>query len=131
LLAGTAIAVRAASAQAEIWGAEPDAADDAHRSLATGELQRAVPQPQTLADGLMTGLGRINFEILLRHGVSVETVDERAIADAARFVIQRMKLVVEPSAATVLAAIRKRADEFRGLRIGAIFSGGNTDLAWY
>ncbi len=131
LLAGTAITIRDASPKAEIWGAEPESVDDAFRSLQSGTLQSAVADPETLADGLMTGLGRINFEILRAKGVRVETVSEQAIADAARFVIERMKLVVEPSAATVLAVIRKRADAFRGKRIGAILSGGNTDLAWY
>jgi len=131
LLAGTAIAIRDASPDAEIWGAEPESVDDAYRSLESGTLQSAIPDPETLADGLMTGLGRINFEILREKGVRVETVTEQAIADAARFVIERMKLVVEPSAATVLAVIRKKADDLRGKRIGAIFSGGNTDLAWY
>jgi threonine dehydratase len=131
LLAGTAIVCRDASADAEIWGAEPDAVDDAYRSLESGALQGAVPHPQTVADGLMTGLGRINFEILRANGVRVETVSEASIIDAARFVIERMKLVVEPSAATVLAALRKRGPALRGRRIGAILSGGNTDLSWY
>jgi threonine dehydratase len=131
LLAGTAITIRDASPEAEIWGAEPEAVDDAYRSLQSGTLQCAVADPETLADGLMTGLGRINFEILRAKGVRVETVTEQAIVDAARFVIERMKLVVEPSAATVLAVIRKRAETLRGKRIGAILSGGNTDLSWY
>ena len=105
--------------------------DDAYRSLEQGRLQPAVRDPRTVADGLMTGLGRINFEILRHHGVRVVTVTEQAIIESARFVVERMKLVVEPSAATVLAAIRARADELRGKRIGAILSGGNTDFAWY
>jgi len=131
LLAGTAIAVRGSSAGTEVWGAEPDTVDDAFRSLELGRLQPAVSDPRTVADGLMTGLGRINFEILRKHGVSVVTVTEQAIVESARFVVERMKLVIEPSAATVLAAIRKRADGLRGKRVGAIFSGGNTDFAWY
>ena len=58
------------------------------------------------------------------------TVSEDAIVQAGTFIVQRMKLVVEPSAATVLAAARRRARELRGRRVGAILSGGNTDLAW-
>ena len=53
-----------------------------------------------------------------------------AIVDAARFFLQRMKIVVEPSAATVLAALRAIASELRGKRIGMVLSGGNTDFAW-
>jgi threonine dehydratase len=131
LLAGTAIAVKGQSPATEVWGAEPETVDDAYRSLETGRLQPGVVDPQTLADGLMTGLGRINFELLLHHDVRVVTMTEQAMVEAGRFVLERMKLVIEPSAATVLAAIRERGGDLGGKRIGAIFSGGNTDLAWY
>lgn len=130
LLAGTAIAARDSGAPTEVRGAEPEAADDAYRSLAGGIRQPAVADPQTIADGLLTGLGRPNFEILLARGVRVVTVSDMELIDSGRFVLERMKLVIEPSAATVLAAIRRSADELRGRRIGAILSGGNTDFAW-
>jgi threonine dehydratase len=130
LLAGTSIAVRDVRPDAPVLGAEPRAVDDAFRSLATGVRQPAVVDPRTLADGLLTGLGRINFDILRERGVEVVTVSEEAIVAAARFVLERMKLVVEPSAATVLAALRSRASSLAGKRIGAVFSGGNTDFRW-
>lgn len=130
LLAGTAVAVRSEHPGIAVWGAEPAAVDDAQRSLSSGVRQPAVSEPRTLADGLLTGLGQLNFEVLRELEVEVVTVSEEALVDAARFVLQRMKLLIEPSAATVLAAVRKRAPELRGKRIGAIFSGGNTDLAW-
>jgi len=130
LLSGTAIAVIDQRPATAVWGAEPEAVDDAFRSLETGIRQPAVRDPRTLADGLLTGLGEINFDLLRKRGVRVVTVGEEELVDAARFVLQRMKLVIEPSAATVLAAIRRRAGELRGKRIGAIFSGGNTDFAW-
>jgi threonine dehydratase len=130
LLAGTAIGVKDQRSRAVVLGAEPEAADDAYRSLSTGELQPPPVSPRTVADGLMTGLGRINFRILRERGVRVVTVSEEAIVQAGRFILQRMKLVVEPSAATVLAAVRRSADELRGKRVGAILSGGNTDFAW-
>jgi threonine dehydratase len=130
LLSGTAITTRSLLPQAAVLGAEPETADDAYRSLKSGELQPALENPQTLADGLMTGLGRINFDILRERDVSVVTVSENAIVEAATFIVQRMKLVVEPSAATVLAALRCRRDDLRGKRIGAILSGGNTDFSW-
>ena len=130
LLAGTTIAVRALRPEAGVWGAEPEAVDDASRSLASGRLEPAVASPSTLGDGLMTGLGRINFEILRANGVRVVTVSEDAMVLAGRFVLERMKLVIEPSAATVLAALYARRDELRERRIGAILSGGNTDFSW-
>jgi threonine dehydratase len=67
---------------------------------------------------------------LREHRAVAVTVTERAMLDAAQFFLQRMKIVVEPSAATVLAALRAIAGQLRGARIGAIISGGNTDFAW-
>jgi threonine dehydratase len=130
LLSGTALAVEGARPGARVLGAEPEAVDDAYRSLESGVRQPAVPDPVTLGDGLMTGLGAPNFEILRARGVRVVKVSEEAIAEASLFFLQRMKLVVEPSGATVLAAARRLGAELRGTRVGAILSGGNTDFAW-
>lgn len=130
LCAGTAVAVRALRPQAAIFGAEPLAVDDAARSLATGVRQPRVEGAKTWGDGLMTALGEPNFALLRQHGVRVVTVDEDAIVAACRFFVERTKIVVEPSAATVLAALRKLAPELAGKRIGMVLSGGNTDFAW-
>ncbi len=130
LLAGTALAARAAEPAPRVFGAEPAAVDDAYHSLRSGERQPAVANPQTWADGLLTGLGELNFAILKQRGVQVVRVEEDAMLRAARDVLQRMKLLIEPSSATVLAAVRAQRAAWAGLRIGAIISGGNTDLAW-
>jgi len=130
LLSGTAIAARGLLPRCAVWGAEPAAADDADRSLRTGVLQPPVAAPRTLADGLLTGLGPLNFEILREHAAEIVTVGEEAIVEAGRFALERMKLVIEPSAATVLAALARRAADLAGRRVGAILSGGNTDFAW-
>ncbi len=130
LISGTAVTVSSLSPKTVVYGVEPKAVDDAARSLESGVLQPAVENPVTLGDGLLTQLGEPNFEILQRCGVSILTVSEEAMAAAARFFLMRMKLVVEPSGATVLAAIREHADLFRGKRVGAIVTGGNTDFSW-
>jgi threonine dehydratase len=129
LLSGTAVVARALVPGALVLGAEPELADDAARSLATGVRQPAVGKP-SLADGLLTALGPTTFAILTAERVGIVTVAEAAIADAARFLLERMKIVVEPSGAIVLAAIRKLAGDLRGKRVGAILSGGNTDFCW-
>jgi len=129
LSAGAAVAVEAISPRTRLMLAEPLAVDDAARSLATSVLQPAVESPETWADGLLTGLGEPNFEVLRHLGAEVVTVGEDAIVDAAMYFVQRMKTVVEPSAATVLAAMRAVADSLKGLRVGAILTGGNTDFA--
>lgn len=130
LCAGTAVTVAAMRPEAAVIAAEPLAVDDAARSMATGVRQPGVPDPTTWADGLLTGLGAINFELMQQHGVRVQTVEEADIAQAARFFLERMKLVVEPSGATVLAALRRLAPELAGKRVGVVISGGNTDFRW-
>lgn len=130
LCAGTAVVVRALRPDALVLGAEPKAVDDAARSLATGVRQPRVDGAKTWGDGLMTGLGEPNFALLVQHRVRVVTVEEQAMVDGARFFLERMKTVVEPSAATVLAAIRAIAGELCFKRIGLVLSGGNTDFAW-
>ena len=130
-MSGTAVAVRGSLGNApRLVGAEPLAADDAFRSLATGALQPAVSDPKTLGDGLRTGLSELTFAHLRDLGVEVVTVEEEPMRRAAMFHLERMKLVVEPSAAIALAAVRQLADELAGKRVGVIVSGGNTDFSW-
>ena len=130
LLAGTAVVVKSLRKQAIVYGAEPEAVDDAYRSLETGVRQPGVENPETIADGLLTGLGELNFEILRERHARIVTVTEEAIAEAARFHLERMKLVVEPSGATGLAALRAMVPEIYGMKVGVIISGGNTDFRW-
>jgi threonine dehydratase len=130
LLAGTTIATHGLDPRTTVTGAEPETVDDAYRSLATGIHQPAPERPCSWADGLLTRLGTLAFQVLHDHDVQVVTVGETQILRAALSIAQRMKLVVEPSGATVLAALRRLGPAVRGKRIGAIFSGGNTDFRW-
>jgi threonine dehydratase len=130
LCAGAAVVCRALRPQMAVLAAEPKAVDDAARSLATGVRQPRVENAKSWGDGLMTGLGEPNFALLVQHRVRVVTVDEPAMVDAARWFLERMKIVVEPSSATVLAALRAIAPELRGKRIAMILTGGNTDFTW-
>jgi len=130
LLSGTALAVSSLSRETEVWGAEPETVDDAYRSLESGRLQPGPQNPRSWGDGLLTGLGEKPFAILRKCGVRVVTVSEQAMLEAAWALARRLKVVVEPSGATVLAALRKKADAWSGKRVGAILSGGNTDFRW-
>jgi len=128
LLSGTALTVAALSPHTAVIGAEPEKADDAYRSLQAG---RILPQehPDTIADGLRTSLGDRTFPIIQRHVRGIVTVSEEAIVEAMRLVWERMKLVIEPSAAVPLGALLSRRGEIQGQRMGIILSGGNVDLA--
>jgi threonine dehydratase len=128
LLSGMALVGKSQPAPLSVWGAEPAAADDAFRSLQAG---RIVPSenPQTIADGLRTSLGELTFAILRRHADGILTVSEEGIVRAMRLIWERMKLVVEPSAAVPLAAVLEHPQSFAGRRVGIVLSGGNVDLA--
>ena len=130
LLSGTTLVAAAMRPGIKVIGAEPEAVDDAYRSLQTGVRQPRVPDPNTWADGLLTGLGEIAFAILTAAGTEIVRVTEDGLLDATLFHLQRMKLVVEPSGAAGLAALRTIGDAVSGKRVGVMISGGNTDFRW-
>jgi threonine dehydratase/serine racemase len=131
LLAGTCVAARGLRPEVRILAAEPANADDAARSLATGIRQPPVMPPNTICDGLLTGLGELTWPIIRDHVERIITVPDEATIAAMRLVWERMKIVIEPSAAVTVAAVC--SDEFRALegieRVGVILSGGNVDLS--
>jgi len=115
LAAGTALAADAsalcervgscfATAGPRVILAEPELARDAKDSLEAGELRPALP-PRTVADGLRTGLGTLNFDILQRRGCRVLLASESSIEHWTERTARVMKLVLEPSAATTLASM--------------------------
>ena len=119
LAAGTALAADSS----EVILAEPELARDAKDSLEAGELRPALP-PRTVADGLRTGLGTLSFDILRRHRCTVLLASESSIKHWTNRAAQVMKIVIEPSAATTLAAMADNPGTARG-RVGVILSGGN------
>ncbi len=112
-----------------VVASEPELADDAFRSLASGELQPALP-PRTIADGLRTALGPLNFEILRDYALTIHRVSEAEICAAQKLLMQRLKLVVEPSAAVPFAGLLNvsRLQQLDARCVGVILTGGNTQL---
>lgn len=127
LLSGTAIAAKGLSPHMRVLGAEPEMADDAHRSLQAGRILPSE-QPRTVADGLLTSLGTLTFPILQQNVEQIVTVSEAGIIAAMKFIWERAKLVIEPSAAVPVAVLWERRVDLSGLRVGVILSGGNVDL---
>jgi threonine dehydratase len=127
LLSGTAIVATSLRPGIRVFGAEPKGADDAQRSLAAG---RIIPQddPQTIADGLRTSLGELTFAVLSQKVDAIATATEEGIVRAMRAMWERMRIVVEASAAVPLACLMERTLELAGRRVGVIVSGGNVDL---
>jgi len=127
LLSGTAITVSAFSPDTKIIGAEPQNADDAFRSFHAGTLIPSV-NPHTVADGLLTSLSERTFTIIRQKVSDVLTAREENIISAMRLIWERMKIIVEPSAALPLAVVIENPDVFEDKTIGIILSGGNVDL---
>lgn len=127
LLSGTAIATKGISPQIRVIAAEPEMADDAYRSLQSGHI---IPseKPQTIADGLLTSLCDLTFAIIQKHVEQIVTVSEASILETMRFIWERAKIVIEPSAAVPIGLLWERKIDLRGLRVGVILSGGNVNL---
>ena len=126
LIGGTAVVARAQSPDMPVFAAEPSGAADAFESMRQGRRVTDIV-PHTVADGLRGIIGAINLELLQRHRVEVLLVDEDEIVAAMRLLSARLKIVVEPSSATVFAAVLRHRGRFAGKRVGVIVSGGNTD----
>jgi threonine dehydratase len=127
LISGTALSVKAMLPDCQVIGVEPAGADDAFRSFHSG---RQVPSenPQTVADGLLTSLGTRTFAVILDKVDDIVTVSEEKIIEAMRMIWERMKIIIEPSAAVPLAAILEKKVDVKGKKTGIILSGGNLDL---
>ncbi|UCF96988.1 MAG: pyridoxal-phosphate dependent enzyme [Spirochaetaceae bacterium] len=127
LLSGTALSCAHLDPKIRVFAAEPKGADDAFRSIRDGRIYPSE-NPQTIADGLRTSLGTRTFPIIRRYVERIVTVEEQSIVAAMRHIWERMKILVEPSAAVPFAAVLEGDFQTRGRRIGIILSGGNVDL---
>lgn len=127
LIAGTALAAHYFGHNCAVIGGEPEAADDAYRSLKSGSIETNTAT-NTIADGLRTELGDRNFPIIQQHVQEIIRVSEAAIIAAMRLIWERMKIIVEASSAVALAALLIEKGRFEGQKVGILLSGGNVDL---
>tara|TARA_B100000700_G_scaffold289460_1_gene346787 strand:+ start:1802 stop:2746 length:945 start_codon:yes stop_codon:yes gene_type:complete len=128
LMSGTSVTIRALTPEARIFGAEPEGADDAARSLEAGEF---LPQtgPDTICDGLLTSMGEHTWPIIRDHLETIIRVTDEQVVEAMRLILDNLGMVVEPSGAVSLAAVlTPEFKELKGIdRVGVILSGGNVD----
>lgn len=127
LMSGTSIAAKAIKSDIQVFGAEPLNADDAYRSFKEGVLIPSL-KPNTIADGLLTSLSSLTFQIIKDNVDDILTVKEETIVEAMRLIWERMKIIIEPSSAVPLAAIMENKYKFKDKNVGLIISGGNVDL---
>jgi threonine dehydratase len=135
LLAGCAVACIGSGLR--VFGAEPALADDCARGMEQGYKAKLDSTPTTIADGLRTEVGELNFGIIQKNVERVFTVTEEQIALAMRIVIERLKVVIEPSAAVPVAVVLFNKEfswiaERDGIkRVGIVLEGGNIDTGSY
>lgn len=128
LMSGTLISTKYLSPSTKVIGAEPEGADDAYRSLISGRIEPSI-NPNTIADGLLTSLGEITFEIISKNIDQIITASDELAIKALRLIWERMKIIIEPSSAFPLATILSGKADLSNKRIGIIISGGNVDIA--
>src|SRR6266404_6647032 len=127
LFAGVSTAAKSVKPSIKCFAVEPDTANDTQQSVAKGERVRISPPP-TIADGLrVQSPGALTFPITQRNADDVLIVSDEEIVATLRFILSRMKLLVEPSGAAAAAAVfaRKLRPEVR--QVGVVLSGGNID----
>ena len=128
LAAGCATIAKSMRPGIRVFGVEPAMANDAALSLAAGE-RITIPPPDTIADGLRTpSTGKLTFPVLQRHLEKILLVSEAEIRATMRFVLERMKILIEPSGAVALAAVLFGMLPREIESAGVVISGGNVDF---
>jgi threonine dehydratase len=127
LLSGTSTCIKGMNKSIQVFGAEPVNANDAFISFTSGILTPSV-NPVTCADGLLTSLSELTFSVIRKNVDKILTVKEDSIIECMLLIWERMKIIIEPSSATVLAVVKENQGLFNGKKIGLIISGGNVDF---
>ena len=127
LISGIAIASNIFSNKCKVVGVEPKLVDDAYRSLKSGVIQYNT-NTNTIADGLRTNLGDINFPIIKKLIKDIICVSEDEIIDALKIFIEKLDVIIEPSSAVALAGLINKKEYYKNKKIGVVISGGNVDL---
>lgn len=128
LISGTSIYTKGFNPGIRVWAGEPEGADDAYRSIRSGEIIPSI-KPKTIADGLLTSLGNLTFKAIQENVDDILLCSEENIVKAMRLVWERMKIIIEPSSAVPLGALMQNPGEWEGKKIGIIISGGNVELS--
>lgn len=128
LLAGCATAAKHLLPAIRIFGVEPEAGNDTWQSFHKGERVE-IPVPTTIADGLQQSApGILTFPIVQKLVENILLVSDQELVFTLRLILERMKILVEPSGAAGAAAVLQKRADFNGARVGVILSGGNVDL---
>ena len=129
LIGGWSTAARHLRPEIRIYGVEPESADDTKQSLFAGRRVEVSRNP-TIADGLrVTTPGKLTFPIVQEQVAGILLVSDAEMIETLTWMLERMKVLIEPSGAAAAAAVRHRKADFTGKRVGVVLSGGNVDLS--
>jgi threonine dehydratase len=124
-ISGCAVAAQHLTPGIQVFASEPERGNDIEQSLQAGKIV-TIPVPRTICDGQQTQApGVLTFEIMRERLAGVLTVPDPVVVQVMRFLFERLKLVVEPSGASALAALLHHRKRFAGKRVGVTLSGGN------
>jgi threonine dehydratase len=124
-ISGCAVAAQHLTPGIQVFASEPERGNDIEQSLRAGKIV-TIPVPRTICDGQQTQApGVLTFAIMRERLAGVLTVPDPVVVQVMRFVFERLKLVVEPSGASALAALLQHRERFAGKRVGVTLSGGN------
>jgi threonine dehydratase len=124
-ISGCAVAAQHLTPGIQVFASEPERGNDIEQSLKAGKIV-TIPVPRTICDGQQTQApGVLTFEIMRERLAGVLTVPDPIVVQVMRFLFERLKLVVEPSGASALAALLHHRQRFAGKRVGVTLSGGN------
>jgi threonine dehydratase len=127
LFAGVSTAAKSLKPGIKCFAVEPETANDTQQSVVKGERVK-IPPPPTIADGLRVQTpGHLTFPVTRTNADAVLTVSDDEIIAVMRFMLFRMKLLVEPSGAAAAAAVFTKKIPKAGQRVGVVLSGGNVD----
>lgn len=127
MVSGTCLTLSNLAPDIKIYAAEPEQADDAHRSFKAGYII-ADDAPKTIADGLLVPLKDNTWHFVKDHVTDILTASDAEIIDAMKLIWKHLRIVMEPSSAVPFATILKNPEVFMGKRVGVIITGGNVDL---
>ena len=127
MLSGVLSYVKKINPSIKIFGAEPSEADDTFRSIQSGKIEKNITT-NTVCDGLRAQIGSITFPIIQELVDGIIVVSENDIIKSLKLILNRLKIIVEPSCSIALAAVISNKSNFKNQNIGIILTGGNIDL---
>ena len=130
LIAGCAVAAKHLVPGMRVIGVETESANDCYQSFRKKQLVKIAP-PNTIADGMRTqSIGVRNFEIIMKYVDDVITVSDDQVVATLKFLMERMKIIVEPTGAVAPAAVFHNTLGISGKKVCAVISGGNVNMKW-